>query len=112
MAELVAAHQNSDHDGFSLGEKTSNSQVTPTRAIDSADNSKEIGFERENAWKKPGIWGSSRRFWRVVQRYIWDDPDKPKEEKRFLLKLDFFLLTYGKPSLNQIIIPDVYIARN
>lgn len=33
-------------------------------------------------------------FWRTVQRYVWDDPDKPEHEKKFLLKLDFFLLTY------------------
>ncbi|ROW07377.1 hypothetical protein VMCG_03788 [Cytospora schulzeri] len=33
-------------------------------------------------------------FWRTVQRYIWDDPDKPAYEKKFLLKLDIFLLTY------------------
>lgn len=33
-------------------------------------------------------------FWRTFQRFIWDDPDKPAYEKRFLLKLDFFLLTY------------------
>lgn len=32
--------------------------------------------------------------WRTVQRYIWDDPDKPAAEKKFLRKLDFFLLTY------------------
>lgn len=33
-------------------------------------------------------------FWRNLQRYIWDDPAKPVYEKKFLLKLDFFLLTY------------------
>lgn len=33
-------------------------------------------------------------FWRTFQRFIWDDPDKPAYEKKFLLKLDFFLLTY------------------
>lgn len=32
--------------------------------------------------------------WRTIQRYVWDDPDKPAEEKKFLRKLDFFLLTY------------------
>lgn len=35
-----------------------------------------------------------RGFWHTVQRYAWDDPDKPAYEKKFLLKLDFFLLTY------------------
>lgn len=38
---------------------------------------------------------STQRFFRSVQRYIWDDPDKSKHEKRFLLKLDFYLLTYA-----------------
>lgn len=33
-------------------------------------------------------------FWRTFQRFIWDDPDKPAYEKKFLLKLDFFLLSY------------------
>jgi ACS family pantothenate transporter-like MFS transporter len=47
------------------------------------------------AWEKPGAWGTIRRSWRTIQRHIWDDPDKPREEKLFLLKLDFFLLTYG-----------------
>jgi ACS family pantothenate transporter-like MFS transporter len=31
--------------------------------------------------------------WRTFQRYAWDDPDKPKEEKLFLFKLDCFLLS-------------------
>lgn len=30
--------------------------------------------------------------WRTIQRYIWDDPDKPAKERKFLRKLDFFLL--------------------
>lgn len=36
----------------------------------------------------------ARNCWHTVQRYIWDDPDKPKHEKKFLLKLDIFLLSY------------------
>ncbi|KAF7903101.1 hypothetical protein EAE99_012173 [Botrytis elliptica] len=47
------------------------------------------------SWEKPGFKGSVHRFLRSVQGYVWDDPDKPAIEKRFLLKLDFFLLTYG-----------------
>jgi ACS family pantothenate transporter-like MFS transporter len=47
------------------------------------------------AWQKPGAWGNTLRILRSVQRYVWDDPDKSAEEKRFLLKLDFFLLSYG-----------------
>lgn len=33
-------------------------------------------------------------LWHTIQRYIWDDPDKPADEKKFLFKLDVFLLTY------------------
>ncbi|KUI56481.1 Pantothenate transporter liz1 [Cytospora mali] len=35
-----------------------------------------------------------KSFWRSVQGYIWDDPDKSEYEKKFLLKLDIFLLSY------------------
>lgn len=34
------------------------------------------------------------RALRSIQRYVWDDPDKPSEEKHFLFKLDCFLLSY------------------
>ncbi|EXJ86416.1 hypothetical protein A1O3_03367 [Capronia epimyces CBS 606.96] len=44
-------------------------------------------------WERPGVWGTTRRYLRTFRGYIWDDPDKPKEEKWFLFKLDFFLLT-------------------
>lgn len=44
--------------------------------------------------------GLSRRkdgepLWHTIQRYIWDDPDKPADEKKFLFKLDVFLLSYA-----------------
>ncbi|OAA59717.1 major facilitator superfamily transporter [Niveomyces insectorum RCEF 264] len=35
-----------------------------------------------------------RTFLKKVQAVIWDDPDKPEHEKKFLRKLDFYLLTY------------------
>ncbi|KAF2811303.1 MFS general substrate transporter [Mytilinidion resinicola] len=46
------------------------------------------------AYQKPGAWGAICRFGRTVQRYVWDDPDKSTEEKKFLFKLDFFTLIY------------------
>lgn len=46
-------------------------------------------------WEKPGALGTTRRVWRSIQRYIWDDPDKPEREKKFLFKLDCFLLSYA-----------------
>lgn len=44
---------------------------------------------------KTGPWASVKKFGRAIQPYIWDSPDKTKEEKWFLFKLDFFLLTYS-----------------
>jgi len=38
-------------------------------------------------------YGTLSRVRRAVQRYIWDDPDKPRREKLFLFKLDLFLLS-------------------
>lgn len=46
------------------------------------------------SWEQPGFKASLHRKWRSIQRYIWDDPDKNPLEKKFLLKLDFFLLSY------------------
>jgi MFS transporter, ACS family, pantothenate transporter len=86
--------------------------ITPSNQTVSLNNEKPYQFAKVNsarshselsqtqlskfpkAWEKPGAWGSVRRGWRTVQRYIWDDPDKPAAEKRFLRKLDFFLLSY------------------
>lgn len=60
-------------------------------------------------------WTTRQRYWRTFQRYVWDDPDKTKEEKRFLLKLDFFLLTYAclayfSKSLDQANIANAYVS--
>lgn len=66
-------------------------------------------------WEKPGPLGSTCRALRKVQRYIWDDPDKPKEERWFLLKLDIFLLTasclgYFSKNLDQANISNAYVS--
>ena len=58
------------------------------------DSPSSQASDSPQAWEKPGFKARSFRTWRSIQRYIWDDPDKPAIEKRFLLKLDFFLLTY------------------
>lgn len=68
-----------------------------------------------SARNKPGFWGRTQRILNTVQRYIWDDPAKPKEEKRFLLKLDFFLLSYGClgyfcKNLDQANISNAYVS--
>jgi ACS family pantothenate transporter-like MFS transporter len=56
-----------------------------------------------------------RRILRTFQRYVWDDPDKPKDEKWFLLKLDFFLLLaacagYFSKNLDQSNIKNAYVS--
>jgi ACS family pantothenate transporter-like MFS transporter len=67
-------------------------KITPIHSH--SDNSQNQLSDSPRPWEKPGPWGTLRRGWRNVQRYIWDDPDKPADEKRFLRKLDFFLLSY------------------
>ncbi|KIX06837.1 uncharacterized protein Z518_04813 [Rhinocladiella mackenziei CBS 650.93] len=57
----------------------------------------------------------SRRVLRSIQRYVWDDPDKPKTEKWFLFKLDVFLLTisclgYFSKNLDQANINNAYVS--
>lgn len=74
------------------------------------DNSVEI-----KPWQRPGFLGRSRRVARGIQRYVWDDPDKSKEEKWFLLKLDIFLLTsaclgYFSKNLDQTNIQNAYVS--
>lgn len=54
-----------------------------------SENTEDIPKRTLNEEKRP-----NKSFWRTVQRYVWDDPDKPAYEKRFLLKLDIFVLSY------------------
>jgi ACS family pantothenate transporter-like MFS transporter len=66
-------------------------------------------------WEKSGLIGNLRRGLRTFQRYIWDDPDKPKDEKWFLFKLDVFLLTasclgYFSKNLDQANIQNAYVS--
>lgn len=66
-------------------------------------------------WEKPGKKGDIRRTWRSIQRYIWDDPDKSDREKRFLFKLDVFLLSYSClgyfcKNLDQANISNAYVS--
>jgi ACS family pantothenate transporter-like MFS transporter len=61
---------------------------------DNSRSSQDSDTSKPKAWEKPGVWGTTRRTWRSIQRYIWDDPDKSQKEKKFLLKLDLFLLSY------------------
>ncbi|RFU31160.1 hypothetical protein B7463_g5177, partial [Scytalidium lignicola] len=72
-----------------------NSKTAAFEDVDSTSTPQNEVEKPLAAWQKPGAWGAILRFGRSVQRYVWDDPDKSKEEKLFLFKLDFFLLTYG-----------------
>lgn len=68
-------------------------QDKPVSAKSLPDSQASDGPRSLQPWESPGFKGASLRFWRTFQRYAWDDPDKPKEEKWFLFKLDVFLLT-------------------
>ena len=68
-------------------------QPTSSTSIDFVD-SQSSQASNAKPWEQPGIQAGAHRTWRNIQRYIWDDPDKPAIEKKFLRKLDFFLLTY------------------
>jgi ACS family pantothenate transporter-like MFS transporter len=75
------------------GEKEAHlANTVPVASNHSTSDSQFSGPQKP--WERPGAWGSIRRGWRSFQPYIWDDPNKPAAEKKFLLKLDFFLLTY------------------
>jgi ACS family pantothenate transporter-like MFS transporter len=66
-------------------------------------------------WERPGLAGNIRRGLRTFQRYVWDDPEKPKDEKWFLVKLDLFLLTasclgYFSKNLDQANVGNAYVS--
>ncbi|KAL6242361.1 hypothetical protein RBB50_010909 [Rhinocladiella similis] len=56
-----------------------------------------------------------RRLLQTIQRYVWDDPDRPKHEKWFIFKLDIFLLSisclgYFSKNLDQANINNAYVS--
>ena len=84
-------------------------------AKDTSSRSTSPATEDLQPWQKPGFVGSLRRGHRSVQRYVSDDPDKPKEEKWFLFKLDCFLMTtaclgYFSKNLDQSNISNAYVS--
>lgn len=82
-----------------MAEVESNGKAAATATISSPDSFHASQDEAEDQspkpWENSGPISSFRRTWRTIQRYIWDDPDKSEKEKRFLLKLDLFLLSYA-----------------
>ncbi|KAK4934643.1 hypothetical protein LTR10_024146 [Elasticomyces elasticus] len=95
-------------------------QVKPALETTVLDDSSPItGPSTPNARSWPNIEDKARskcsRFFRTFQRYVWDDPDNPKEEKWFLFKLDIFLLTisclgYFSKNLDQANINNAYVS--
>ena len=86
-----------------------------------ADNSAPVvrsEFPNSHAiqpWERNRFLGTARSYWRTTQSYIWDDPDKPKEERCFLFKLDICLLTiaclgYFSKNLDQANINNAYVS--
>ncbi|KAF1952991.1 pantothenate transporter liz1 [Byssothecium circinans] len=66
-------------------------------------------------WERPGFVGKLRYGLRSFHRYVWDDPDKPKEQKWFLFKLDCFLLSsaclgYFSKNLDQANVQNAYVS--
>lgn len=87
----------------------------PHESVSSRSTSPVAATASVQPWEKPGLIGALRRSLRAVQRYTWDDPDKPKEEKWFLFKLDCFLLTsaclgYFSKNLDQSNISNAYVS--
>lgn len=75
----------------------------------------ESPFGDNPSRERTGVLGTIRRYRRTTQRYVWDDPDKPRGEKWFLFKLDCFLLTisclgYFSKNLDQANISNAYVS--
>jgi ACS family pantothenate transporter-like MFS transporter len=81
----------------------------------SSSNQSPSSITEARPWEKPGFIGRGRRALRTFRRYAWDDPDKSKEEKWFLFKLDLFLLTaaclgYFSKNLDQGNMDNAYVS--
>ncbi|KIV85060.1 hypothetical protein PV11_00796 [Exophiala sideris] len=95
-------------------------QVKPaleTTVLDDSSPIADPSTPNARSWPNPEEKARSKRsrFFRTIQRYVWDDPDKPKEEKWFLFKLDIFRLTisclgYFSKNLDQANINNAYVS--
>ncbi|CAO2650663.1 Nn.00g019550.m01.CDS01 [Neocucurbitaria sp. VM-36] len=89
-----------------------------TKGLPEASSSRDPSPPAQNGpkpWEEPGFVGSTRRTLRTIQRYVWDNPEKPAEEKWFLRKLDTFLLVasclgYFSKNLDQANINNAYVS--
>lgn len=71
-----------------MSESTGPKAEKPSQNVSESTGYIQADFVDENGK------GRKRSFWRTLQGYVWDDPDKPAYEKKFLFKLDVFLLSY------------------
>jgi ACS family pantothenate transporter-like MFS transporter len=90
-------------------------QTTGLKHIPSSNDVASSTPETPEPSKKVEPFSRPRRTLRTFQRYVWDDPDKPKEEKWFLFKLDFFLLAaaclgYFSKNLDQSNVKNAYVS--
>ncbi|KAH8695195.1 putative allantoate permease [Talaromyces proteolyticus] len=86
--------------------ETSNLSVARMGTVHTQRDNKSIAVESKSR---------TSQYLRSVQRYVWDDPDKPRKEKWFLFKLDIFLLTisclgYFSKNLDQANINNAYVS--
>jgi hypothetical protein len=90
-------------------------QTTAVQRIQSPNDVAPSTSDTPSLSDKAQSFSRPRRFLRTFQRYAWDDPDKPKGEKWFLLKLDFFLLMaaclgYFSKNLDQSNVKNAYVS--
>lgn len=95
-----------------MASKTISRTETSSKDTASADN---VSSDRRSQNEQYRTYSRPRRFLRSVQRHLWDDPDKSKEEKWFLFKLDVFLLSsaclgYFSKNLDQSNISNAYVS--
>jgi hypothetical protein len=98
-----------------VAKEDSQIRANAVRDASSLDISNATPATEPKPWERIGFVGNTRRILRSIQRYTWDNPDKPAEEKRFLLKLDLFLLTasclgYFSKNLDQANINNAYVS--
>ncbi|KAF2638648.1 pantothenate transporter liz1 [Massarina eburnea CBS 473.64] len=96
---------------------TKDDTATAARPLPEGSSSSDLAasVSEPKPWERPGFRGKVRRGVRTFQRYAWDDPDKPKEQKWFLFKLDCFLLTvsclgYFSKNLDQANIQNAFVS--
>ena len=93
---MVGREHNGNQSGMAGSDWDQKTQQASVDIVSPASDSTEDERDQKepSRFEEPAFLSKPRSCWHNVQRYIWDDPDKPKHEKKFLLKLDIFLLSY------------------